>query len=41
MLEQIDDVLPLDSAQTANVAADKPSVAWRRRFAEFVGSGTG
>ena len=36
MLEQIDGVLPLDPTQTANVAADKPSVAWRRRFAAFV-----
>ena len=41
MLEQIDGVLPLDLTQTANVQSDKPSVAWRRRFAAFVTAGSG
>ena len=41
MLEQIDGVLPLDPTQTANVQSDKPSVAWRRRFAAFVTAGGG
>ncbi|ETW95625.1 MAG: hypothetical protein ETSY2_47875 [Candidatus Entotheonella gemina] len=38
MREQIDGVLPLDATQTANVPSDRPSVAWRRRFAVFVTS---
>lgn len=37
MLEQIADTLPLDRTGLANVQSDKPSVEWRRRFAELIG----
>ncbi len=37
MLEQIPGTLPLDRVGLANVQSDKPSVEWRRRFAELIG----
>jgi len=38
MLEQIPGTLPLDRVGLANVQSDKPSVEWRRRFAELLGA---
>ena len=37
MLEQIPGTLPLDRVGLANVQSDKPSVEWRRRFADLIG----
>lgn len=37
MLEQIPGTLPLDRVGLANVQSDKPSVEWRRRFAQLIG----
>lgn len=36
MLEQISGTLPLGRVGLANVQSDKPSVEWRRRFAELI-----
>jgi phenylpropionate dioxygenase-like ring-hydroxylating dioxygenase large terminal subunit len=36
MLERIPGVLPLDVAATASVQADRPSLAWRRRFSALL-----
>ena len=38
MLERVPGVLPLDLTATVSVQADKPSVEWRRRFAELLRS---
>jgi len=38
MLEQVSGTLPLGRTGVTNVQSDKPSVEWRRRFAELVGS---
>lgn len=37
MLEKVKGVLPLDQRATVSVQSDKPSVEWRRRFAELIG----
>lgn len=37
MLEQVPGTLPLDRTGVVNVQSDKPSVEWRRRFADLVG----
>ncbi len=37
LLEQIPSTLPLGRVGLANVQSDKPSVEWRRRFAELIG----
>ncbi len=37
MLERIPGTLPLDRVGLANVQSDRPSVEWRRRFAELIG----
>lgn len=37
MLEQVPGTLPLGRIGLANVQSDKPSVEWRRRFAEMIG----
>ncbi len=39
MLEQVPGTLPLTRLGLANVQSDKPSVEWRRRFAELIGIG--
>lgn len=39
MLEQIPGTLPLTRTGLANVQADKPSVAWRRRFIDLIDGG--
>lgn len=39
MLERVPGTLPLDRTGLVNVQADKPSVEWRRRFAELTGLG--
>lgn len=39
MLEQVPGSLPLGQTDLASVQSDKPSVEWRRRFAEIVGAG--
>lgn len=36
MLEQLDGVLPLSRTGVVSVQADKPSLEWRRRFAELI-----
>ena len=36
MLEQVTGTLPLTRTGVVNVQSDKPSVEWRRRFAEFI-----
>ena len=36
ILERIPGVLPLEGAATANVQADRPSLAWRRQFAALL-----
>ncbi len=36
MLEQVPGTLPLTRTGVVNVQSDKPSVEWRRRFAEFI-----
>ena len=36
MLEQVPGTLPLSATGLVNVQSDKPSVAWRRRFAEMI-----
>lgn len=38
MLEQVPGTLPLDRTGVVNVQSDKPSVEWRRRFAELIGT---
>jgi hypothetical protein len=38
MLEQIPGTLPLDRVGLANVQSDKPSVEWRRRLVDLLGS---
>ena len=38
MLEQVPGSLPLGRTDLVSVQSDKPSVEWRRRFAELVGS---
>ncbi len=37
MLEQVPGTLPLGRTGVVNVQSDKPSVEWRRRFAELIG----
>ena len=37
MLEQVPGTLPLGRLGVVNVQSDKPSVEWRRRFAELIG----
>ena len=37
MLERVPGTLPLSRTGVANVQSDKPSVEWRRRFAEMTG----
>lgn len=37
MLEQISGTLPLDRVGLVSVQSDKPSVEWRRRFADLIG----
>ncbi|MFK8025682.1 MAG: Rieske 2Fe-2S domain-containing protein, partial [Ilumatobacter sp.] len=37
MLEKVKGVLPLDQRATVSVQSDKPSVEWRRRFAQMLG----
>jgi phenylpropionate dioxygenase-like ring-hydroxylating dioxygenase large terminal subunit len=37
MLEQVPGTLPLSRTGLVNVQSDKPSVEWRRRFAEMIG----
>ncbi len=39
MLEQVPGTLPLTRTGVVNVQSDKPSVEWRRRFAEMTGLG--
>ena len=39
MLENVPGTLPLERVGLANVQSDKPSVEWRRRFAEMIGVG--
>lgn len=39
MLEQVPGTLPLSRTGLVNVQSDKPSVEWRRRFAEMTGLG--
>jgi len=39
MLEKVPGTLPLERVGLANVQSDKPSVEWRRRFAEMIGVG--
>jgi phenylpropionate dioxygenase-like ring-hydroxylating dioxygenase large terminal subunit len=39
MLEQLSGTMPLGQTGLANVQSDRPSVEWRRRFAELVGVG--
>jgi phenylpropionate dioxygenase-like ring-hydroxylating dioxygenase large terminal subunit len=39
MLERVPGVLPFDVTATVSVQADKPSVEWRRRFAELLRQG--
>ena len=41
MLEKIGGTLPLDLKETLNVQSDKPSVEWRRQFANLLESGLG
>lgn len=38
MLEQVPGTLPLGRTDLASVQSDKPSVEWRRRFAELLGA---
>lgn len=39
MLERVPGTLPLERTGVVNVQSDKPSVEWRRRFAEMIGPG--
>jgi len=39
MLEQVPGTLPLSRLGLANVQSDKPSVEWRRQFAQLIGLG--
>ena len=38
MLEQVPGVLPLGRTDLISVQSDKPSVEWRRQFAELLGA---
>lgn len=38
MLEQVPGTMPLDRTGLVSVQSDKPSVEWRRRFAEMIGA---